>query len=457
MSERELLHQTADYASDFLATLDERPIRAEATVDELFESLGGPLPEDGMDPRAVVASLVEDAQPGIVGTPSGRYFGFVIGGAVPAAIAADWLTSAWDQNAGLYVGGPSAAVVEEVCRRWLAELLGLPADVSVAFVTGCQMAHVTALAAARHHVLAQAGVDLARDGLAAAPPIRVVAGAKRHATLDRALRFLGIGSAQIDVLPADDQGRMDVADLRIDDRPTIVCAQAGEVNTGAFDDLDAAADAVAGTGAWLHVDGAFGLWAAASPELRHLVRGVDRADSWATDAHKWLNVPYDSGLAFVAHPAAHRAAMSVAAAYLTRSADEPREPMDWVPESSRRARGFAVYAALRSLGRSGLADLLERCCRLARRFADRLSEEPTIRILNDVVLNQVLVRVQPASGDADAATRAALKRVQDERVCWLGGTRWHDMEAMRISVSNWSTTDEDVDRSADSIIRAARS
>src|SRR4051795_11607537 len=251
MSERELLHQTADYAADFLATLDERPIRPEATVDELYESLGGPLPEEGMDPRAVIASLVEGAEPGIVGMPSGRYFGFVIGGALPAAGAADWLTSTWDQNAGLYVGGPSASVVEEVCRGWLAELLGLPADVSVAFVTGCQMAHVTALAAARHHVLAQAGVDLVRDGLASAPPIRVVAGAKRHATLDRALRFLGIGRAHIDVLPADDQGRMDVTLLRLDDRPTIVCAQAGEVNTGAFDDLDAVADAVAGTQAWL--------------------------------------------------------------------------------------------------------------------------------------------------------------------------------------------------------------
>src|SRR3954452_3082658 len=281
MSERDLLHQTADYAADFLSTLEERPIRSEASVDELFASLGGPLPEGGMDPRAVVASLVEDAEPGIVGTASGRYFGFVIGGAMPAAIAADWLTSVWDQNAGLYVGGPSAAVVEEICRGWLKELLGLPRDVSVAFVTGCQMAHVTALAAARHHVLAQAGLDLARDGLAAGPPIRVVAGAKRHATLDRAFRFLGIGSAQIDVLPADDQGRMDITALRIDERPTIVCAQAGEVNTGAFDDLDGAADAVAGTGAWLHVDGAFGLWAAASPELRHLVGGVERADSWA--------------------------------------------------------------------------------------------------------------------------------------------------------------------------------
>jgi glutamate/tyrosine decarboxylase-like PLP-dependent enzyme len=238
--------------------------------------------------------------------------------------------------------------------------------------------------------------------------------------------------------------------------PTIVCAQAGNVNTGAFDPLDAIADVTSRHQAWLHVDGAFGLWAAASDTLKHHVRGIERADSCATDAHKWLNVPYDSGLVFVAHPAAHRAATSLSAAYLVRSPEEPREPMDWVPESSRRARGFAVYAALRSLGRSGVADLVDRCCRLARRFADRLRQEPTIRILNEVVLNQVLVRIEPAHGDADAATREALRLVQEERVCWLGGSRWHDMDAMRISVSNWSTTEEDIDRSADSIIRAAR-
>src|SRR3954468_770896 len=450
MSERELLHQTADYASDFLATLDERPIRAEATVDELFESLGGPLPEEGMDPRAVIASLVEGAEPGIVGMPSGRYFGFVIGGALPAAVAADWLTSTWDQNAGLYVGGPSASVVEEVCRGWLAELLGLPADVSVAYVTGCQMAHVTALSAARHHVLAQAGFDLARDGLAAAPPIRVVASARRHATLDRALRFLGIGSAQIDVLPADDHGRMDVTLLRLDDRPTIVCAQAGEVNTGAFDDLDGAADAVAGTGAWLHVDGAFGLWAAASPDLRHLARGVERADSWATDAHKWLNVPYDSGLAFCAHPDAHRAAIGVTASYLIHSEDtQRRDQVDWTPEFSRRARGFPIYAAIRSLGRSGIAEMIERCCSHARRFAAAL-EAGGATVLNDVVLNQVLVRF----GDGEH-TREVIARVQQDGTCWLSGTDWLGEHAMRISVSNWRTTEDDVDRAVDSIPPAA--
>jgi len=273
--------------------------------------------------------------------------------------------------------------------------------------------------------------------------------------------MLGIGSRQIVRAPADDQGRMRpealAAALAGVDGPTIVCAQAGNVNTGAFDPLDAIADVTSRhRNAWLHVDGAFGLWAAASGELRHLVSGIERADSCATDAHKWLNVPYDSGLVFVAHPEAHRAAMSLNAAYLVRSPDEPREPMDWTPESSRRARGFAVYAALRSLGRSGVADLVDRCCRLARRCADRLRAEPTIEILNDVVLNQVLVRIVPRSGDADAATRDALRLVQDEGVCWLLATRWHGLDAMRISVSNWSTTDADIDRSADSIIRAVR-
>jgi glutamate/tyrosine decarboxylase-like PLP-dependent enzyme len=275
-----------------------------------------------------------------------------------------------------------------------------------------------------------------------------------------ALRMLGLGSRHVVRATADHQGRMHPesldAALRAGEGPAIVCAQAGNVNTGAFDPLDAIAEVAARHHAWLHVDGAFGLWASASAALQHHVRGVERADSWATDAHKWLNVPYDSGLVFVAHPAAHRAAMSMSAAYLVRSPDEPREPMDWTPESSRRARGFAVYAALRSLGRRGLSDMVDRCCALARRFADRLRADPRISILNDVVLNQVLVRVVPSHGDADAATRDALRRVQEERVCWLGGTRWHDMDAMRISVSNWSTTEADVDRSTESIIRAAR-
>ena len=394
-------------------------------------------------------------------TTGPRYFGFVTGGALPATVAAEWLTTVWDQNAGLFVMSPAAAVVEETAAKWLLDVLGLPAASSVGFVTGCHMANFTALAAARHELLRRAGWDVEADGLQGSPTITVVVGDEVHVSAVGALRYLGFGSRQLVRVPADDQGRMRADALATAlagiEGPAIVCAQAGNVNTGAFDPFDAIADQAARHHAWLHVDGAFGLWAGASESLRHLVRGVERADSWATDAHKWLNVPYDSGLVFVAHPSAHRAAMSQTAAYLSRSAGEPREPMDWVPESSRRARGFSIYAALRSLGRSGVAGMVERCCRLARRFADRLREEPAIGILNDVVLNQVLVRVEPPSGDADAATRDALRRVQEERVCWLGGTRWHGMEAMRISVSNWSTSDEDVNRSAESIVRAVRS
>jgi glutamate/tyrosine decarboxylase-like PLP-dependent enzyme len=451
VSERELFHRTADYAADFVESIGARPVRAEANVEQLMAALGGPLPETGLDAPAVLASLVADASPGVVGTAAGRYFGFVIGGGLPAAVAADWMTTVWDQNAGLYAAGPSAAVVSEVARGWLAELLGLPADVSVAYVTGCQMAHVTALAAARHHVLAQAGWDVAADGLAGSPPIRVVVGAKRHVTIDRALRLLGIGSSALVVVPADDQGRMRAGELPPLDGPTIVCAQAGEVNTGAFDPLDEIADSTSGAGAWLHVDGAFGLWAAASPELRGLVRGVERADSWATDSHKWLNVPYDSGLAFCAHPEAHRAAMRVTASYLVQTDDvRRRDDVDWTPEFSRRARGFAVYAAIRELGRDGIAQLVERSCAHARRFASAL-EAGGAEILNDVVLNQVLVRF----GDGER-TRAVIERVQADGTCWLGGTDWEGEHAMRISVSNWRTTEEDVDRSAAAILAAAR-
>jgi glutamate/tyrosine decarboxylase-like PLP-dependent enzyme len=445
VDERELLHQTADYAADFLASLGERPVREEGTLEELTASLGGPLPQGPMEPRAVIASLVEAAEPGLVASPSGRWFGFVLGGGLPASLAADWLTSTWDQNAGLYAAGPAASVVEEVCRGWLAELLGLPQHVSVAYVTGCQMAHVTALAAARHAVLERAGWDVAADGLHGAPKITVVVGAKRHVTVDRALRLLGIGASSLAVVPADDQGRMIVSELSAIDGPTIVCGQAGEVNTGAFDDLHAIADHVAGTDAWFHLDGAFGLWAGASPALRHLVDGAERADSWATDAHKWLNVPYDSGIAFCAHPAAHRAAIGVTAAYLVQSEGQERDQVDWTPEFSRRARGFTIYAAIRELGAQGIAAMVERCCERARQFGDLLSDAG-LTLLNDVVLNQVLVR----------APAEVAERVRADGTCWLSGTQWDGDHALRISVSNWRTTPEDVERSAAAILEAAR-
>jgi len=441
---RELLALTAELAADFLESLDERPVFPSASADELRERLGGPLPEEPTAARTVVSELAADADGGIVAMAGGRYFGFVIGGAVPASLAADWLTSAWDQNAGLYVGGPAAAVVEDVAREWLCELLRLPRESSVGYVTGCQVAHVTALAAARHDVLRRAGWDVNRDGLAGAPPIRVVVGAKRHVTVDRALRLLGIGVRSLVVVPADAQGRID-ADataeaLRSADGPAIVCGQAGEVNTGAFDDLDALADAAEAAGAWFHVDGAFGLWAAVTPALRHLLAGAERADSWATDCHKWLNVPYDSGLAFCRHPEAHRAAMSVTAAYLVQGREQ-RDQVDWTPEFSRRARGFAVYAAIRQLGRAGIAELVERTCAHARRIAADLADLPGVELLNDVVLNQVLFRFE-----TDERTDAVLAGVQRSGEAWLSGTTWDGRKAIRVSVSNWQTSEDDVSR-----------
>jgi glutamate/tyrosine decarboxylase-like PLP-dependent enzyme len=457
----ELLARTAAHASAFLSALPERPVGAAAGPAELRAALDGPLPEEPVDPSTGLDELVAAADPGVVAIPSGRYFGFVIGGSLPAALAADWLTSTWDQNAGLAVGGPAAAVVEEVAGRWLKELLGIPAHASFAFVTGCQLAHVTALAAARHHVLAEAGWDVEREGLAGSPPIRVLAGAERHVTLDRALRLLGLGTGCVVSVAVDGQGRMRADALREalsgPGGPTIICAQIGNVNTGAIDPLEPIVEAARAARAWLHVDGAFGLWAAASPELRGLLAGSEAADSWATDAHKWLNVPYDSGLAFVAHPEAHRAAMQVTASYLVQARDDAvRDQMNWTPEFSRRARGFAVYAALRSLGRAGLAALVERSCAHARRFAEQLGAEPDVEVLNDVVLNQVLVRFLDPDGAHDLRTAAVTDRIQRDGVLWASGTTWQGVGALRLSVSNWSTTEEDVDRSLEAILAAAR-
>ncbi len=460
MTIRRLLAETADVAASYLEGISDRPIGWSADVPELRSSLGGPVPDLPIDPLQVVTELAAAAEPGLVSSPSGRYFGFVIGGAAPAALAADWLTSAWDQNAGLYVCGPSAAVVEEVAGAWCAELLGLPTDVSFGFVTGCQMAHVTGLAAARYRVLARMGWNVNDHGLMGAPPIHVFVGAERHVTVDRALRLLGFGTASIVSVAADAQGRMRPSALREElarhDGARIVCAQAGNVNTGSVDPLQEIADIAHASGAWLHVDGAFGLWAAASPSLRHLVAGAECADSWATDAHKWLNVPYDSGIALCADPEAHQAAMSVRAGYLVHAdPDGPRDQLDWNPEFSRRARGFPVYAAIRSLGRAGVADLVERSCAHARRFGEALAEVPTAEVLNDVVLNQVLVRFLDPAGDHDAQTRAVIEAVQRDGTCWLSGTTWHGVAAMRISVSSWATSSEDVERSLAAIERAA--
>jgi glutamate/tyrosine decarboxylase-like PLP-dependent enzyme len=431
-----LLHRTAQIAEEHLAGLPDRRVGASLSYEDVLAMLDGPLPEAGEDAEAVLDAIA-GLEPGMVATAGARYFGFVTGGVLPAALGADWLATAWDQNAFSRVSSPAAAAVEAVTERWVLEALALPASAGVGFTTGATMANFTCVLAARHAVLARHGWDVEADGLAGAPPITLVVGEHVHASMLVALRYAGLGPARAVRVPAPG-GAMDARELSLTDEPTIVCAQAGEVNTGACDPLVAIADAAQEHGAWLHVDGAFGLWAAATPSLRHLVRGADRADSWAVDAHKWLNVPYDGGLAIVADRGALNAAMGVAASYLPDEAG--REPIAHVPESSRRARAMPVYAALRQLGRDGLAELVERNCALARRAADGLRALGA-EIVNEVVLNQVLVRF-----DDDEATRAAVAAVQRSGEAWLGGTVWEGRSAIRVSVSNWSTTEADIDR-----------
>lgn len=448
------LSAAAQHARDFLDTLDERPVAARVDAAGVRQALGGPLPEHGAEPQVVIDALASGAEPGLVATAGPRHFGFVIGGALPAALAADWLVSAWDQNAAFHALSPAAAAIEEISSAWLVDVLELPADASVGFVIGGQGANTTCLAAARHAVLAKAGWDVESDGLVGAPRIRLFCGEQAHATIDTALRQLGLGGNTAVRIPVDDQGRMRpdaLSDaLAQASGPAIVCAQAGNVATGAFDAFDPIADACAEHGAWLHVDGAFGLWAAATPALRHLTTGVDRADSWAVDAHKWLNVPYDGAMAIVADPEAHVAAMSLAGPYLVADAGQ-RDGTNYVPESSRRARAVPIYAALRSLGRAGVAEIVDRNCAQARRMAERLAAIPGARIVNDVVLNQVLVQL-PGGDDVN---RAAVTAVQRDGTCWLGGTTWNGSYVLRVSVSNWATTDDDIERSADAIARAA--
>ncbi|MEO6212008.1 MAG: aminotransferase class V-fold PLP-dependent enzyme [Vicinamibacterales bacterium] len=454
-----LLRRTCELADAFLSSVDDRPVFPSATFHDLVRALGTPLADAPMDPCEVITQLAAAAEPGLVATVGPRYFGFVTGGALPAAVAADWLSTVWDQNAALHALSPASAAIEHVAARWLLEVLGLPGSASVGFVTGATMANTAALAAARHEVLRRVGWDVEAHGLQGAPRVNVVAGAEAHASVRSATRLLGLGASTITYADADGQGRMVASSLGLAlqrlEGPTIVCAQSGNVNTGAFDPVAEIVSLSHEHGAWVHIDGAFGLWAAASPARRHLVRGAETADSWAVDGHKWLNVPYDSGFVIVAHPAAHRAAMSQTAAYLLRAGEEERDGMDWTPEASRRARGNAVYAALRSLGRTGLAQLVERCCACATRLADRLRLEPGVEVLNDVVLNQVLVRYRSTQGAN--ITPAVIAAVQQDGVCWAGGTDWHGEPAMRISVSGWKTTELESDRSAESILRSFRS
>ena len=452
--EDELYRRAAAHAAAFRASLPERPVGPASDAEAVRAGFAGPLPEGPSAPDAVLDALVAAAEPGLVATAGPRYFGFVIGGAVPAATAADIVAAGWDQCAFNPALSPAAMAAEEAAGSWLKDLLGLPSSVSVGFVTGGQEGNTVGLATARHHVLQQVGWDVEADGLAGAPPVRVVAGAERHGTVDRAARLLGFGTRAIEPVAVDANGAIDVTDL---DRvlasrpagPTVVFLQAGNVNTGAIDDLRGGCEAARRHGAWVHVDGAFGLWAAASPTTRHLTDGIELADSWSCDGHKWLNVPYDSGFVFCAHPEAHAAAVSYTAAYLTGSGVGDAAGADLTLSSSRRARGFATWAALRQLGRSGVADLVERCCAHARRFADGLTAGG-LEVVNDVVLNQVLVAV-----GGEVETERTIDAVQRDGTCWLGGTTWRDRRLIRISVSNWSTTEADVDRSVAAILAAA--
>ena len=444
-----LLHDVAGRATRYLEGLDVRRVWPDEQALARIGELGGPLRDDPEDPSRVLALLDEIGSPATVASAGPRYFGFVTGGSLPAALAANWLVCAWDQNAPLVGTSPIAAAVEEIAAAWLLDVLRLPPACGVGFVTGATMANFTALAAARHAVLAKAGWDVEANGLFGAPPIQVVVGDEVHISLLKALSLAGFGRERVTRVPVDAQGRMRPEALPKLDGQTILCLQAGNVNSGAFDPAAELCAAARAAGAWTHVDGAFGLWAAASPDYAHLASGVELADSWATDAHKWLNVPYDSGLAVVRDAGHLRAAMSaVAAAYLATG--DRREPYRYVPEGSRHARGVEVWAALRSLGRSGVADLVGRTCRYARRFADGLSAAG-YEVLNDVVLNQVLV----SFGD-DQTTRDVLHAVERDGTCWCGGTVWHGRAAMRISVSSWATTEQDVDKSLAAICKAAQ-
>lgn len=447
-----LLSSVERQVEAWFASLDSRPVRATATADELRSALGGPLPYEGVGAEAVAESLAAISKRGTVASAGPRYFGFVVGGSLPAALAADWLVSAWDQNGGIYALSPLVSVIERITGCWLLELAGLAPSMSFGFVTGCQMANFTALAAARYRVLRDAGWDVEASGLFGAPVINVAVSEEAHYTIHMALRLLGLGADRVRKIPADGQGRMRAADLskvlRDQQGPCIVCAQAGNVNTGAIDPLGEIAQTAKDHRAWLHVDGAFGLWAAVSSERGKLLEGIQLADSVATDAHKWLNVPYDCGIVFCSDELAHRSAMSLGAAYIVATSDQ-RDPHEFVPEESRRARAIPVYAALRSLGRRGLAEIVERNCRQARRFAEGL-RDAGYEILNEVSLNQVLV-----SFGTPQQTQRTIAAIQDDGTCWCGGTVWKNRTAMRISVSNWSTTDEDVERSLDAMLRTA--
>lgn len=445
------LERAREHARTWLASVADRPVPPRVNADEVVKALGETLPDGPTDPAEVVDLLAAAVEPGLMAMPSGRFFGWVIGGTLPAALASDWLVSAWDQNTGMRYATPGVTATEEVAAGWLLDLLGLPTSADVGFVTGATMANFTGLAAGRQRVLTDAGWNLDRDGLTGAPRVTVLAGEDRHGTVDLALRYLGLGAPT--VVPADEQGRIRTdalaEALREVDGPTILALQAGNLHSGAFDPFEEAIDLAHERGAWVHIDGAFGLWAAVSPSLRHLVAGHAGADSWATDAHKTLNTPYDCGIAVVADPTALRSAMSMRASYLVHASDTG-DPLDKVPELSRRARGVPVWAALRSLGRGGVTDLVDGLVANARRIAAGIAEVPGAEVLNDVVFTQVC-----AAFGSDERTRAVTERLLADGTAWMSGSRWRDRDVLRVSVSNWSTDEADVAASVDAVRRAA--
>jgi len=446
---RHLLEESARRAISYLEGLGTRKVAPSPEAIAKLAALDEPLGEQPSPPDSVISMLDEVCSPASMAMAGPRFFGFVIGGSLPVTVAANWLATAWDQNAAFYSVTPAAAMIEQVALRWLLDILRLPPGTGAGFVTGATMANFSALAAARHAVLSRAGWNVEADGLFGAPPITVVVGEEAHSTLFKSLGLLGLGRKRVVRVPVDAQGRMRADALPPISGPTIVCTQAGNVNTGAFDPVGEVCEKVHAAGAWVHVDGAFGLWAAASPALARLMAGVENADSWATDAHKWLNVPYDCGLAFARDPDALRAAMAITADYLPAAVPQ-RRPSDFTPELSRRARGIEVWAALKSLGRQGLAEMIERSCRHARRFADGL-RAAGFQVLNDVVLNQVLV----VFGDAERTDRV-IAELQTEGTCWCGSTVWQGRTAMRISVSCWATSEADVEKSLEAMLRIAR-
>ena len=458
MTVKTLLEKTAAHAATYLETLHARPIATTASIETLRARLAKPMPEASMGAGDVIDDLVRDTEGGILGSSSGRFFGWVIGGTLPVALAADWLTSTWDQNAASNVAAPAEAVVEEVCGDWAKHLLGIPPSASFGFVTGCQMAHTTALAAARHRLLRDRGWNVEAQGLAGAPKLRVLTTESRHESILRSVRLLGLGTQAITIVPSDRLGRIDLVALErtlhaAPGVPTIVVLQAGDLNTGTFDSFVDACRIGRDARAWVHVDGAFGLWVATSQKYRHLLNGAERADSWATDGHKWLNLPFDCGLVFVADQAAHHAVFAQDTSYSVEI-EQLRNQKDWNPEWSRRGRGFTAYAAIRALGRAGIAEMVDRCCAHADRLVTGIGELQGAEILAQPIINQGLVRFLARNGDHDRQTDDVIRRIQDKGVAWFGGVTWRGERAMRISVCNWATTDRDIDDTIASVREA---